>query len=208
MEQPKTEKVRHNIFIKFKSKPLKKGLIKDNSRIQGEAFDWGLYIKNIDKKPLPPFTINHLTINKSEINYSAITDAKLFVKELNPNEEIFMHVDTICLQHDGILWVNLEIEPSDSKDEFLTHQQSEGQVKITPYYRGEDFINNWAQPIIIKSKSVSLQEKTNLYILILTVITTWQGLFGIKETVKNILSGMSWILVKASDAFSSISGIL
>lgn len=208
MEEHVTERVRHNVFIKFKSEPLKKSLIKDNSRIQGEAFHWGLFVKNIDNSPSSSFVITNLSISKNEVDYNSTTDARVFVKELNPNEEVFLEIDTMCVQYDGTLWVNLQIEPSDSNHEFMTHQQSEGQVKITPYYHHPSFINHWAEPIIIKSKSVSLQEKTNLYILILTVITTWQGLFGIKETVKNVFFVLSRLMVKVSEAFNSISSYL
>ncbi|WP_421268616.1 hypothetical protein [Aeromonas veronii] len=153
--------------------------------VQGEPFTWGLKVKNIDNKPTPTGKISQFGIRNFESNYFLTTnsDDTRVLPPLNPNDEVIIRMDNDASYVEGALWAYALIEPENNNYEFETYQYNPYHNKHT--YNGMDEYNesNWMDNIYIQKKVELLQAKTNNYILILTIISVWESIFGIKKTL-------------------------
>jgi hypothetical protein len=187
-------KIRIIATITNKSKKYKQ----HNHIVQGEPFSWGVTIKNIDIKPSPEAIITDGGIKDLDDKFfQYMTQKEIYIRSLNPDEEIFIEIDKGVIFLEGIQWCYLHIEPKDDDKCFITHQFDEHHNITSPLFIDDEDNNNWLEQIYIQKKMELLQSRTNQYILLLTMITVWESIFGIKDTLKNlstILSGMfNWI---------------
>ncbi|WP_426696707.1 hypothetical protein ACP6EV_14905 [Aeromonas hydrophila] len=170
--------------------------IERNHLVQGEPFTWGLKIKNLDNKPTPIGAINDYGIRNLENNYfsNSETNDIRALKPLNPDEETIIKLGDDVSYVEGALWAFANIKTQDDKHAFEVYQ-------FNPYHKADALLTvasnstyNWIESIYIQKKMELLQAKTNNYILGLTIVSVWESLFGIKETVVNVLSYTSKLL--------------
>lgn len=197
-EKIKTEG--HKILLKFCFKNEGKLFSKHPHIVQGEPFSWGVKIKNIDTKPTPPSKIvsGHIR-DLNEKFYQCMEEDELFVRALNPNEEVYIDIDTSTVFLEGMQWAEIDIVPNDETIHYETYQFDDNHKLIKRYYDSEEDENAWMDSIYIQKKMELLQSRTNSYILLLTILTVWESLFGIKATVKNVFEVVSFCLLKVSE---------
>lgn len=161
---------------------------KTNDVIQGEPFEWGVTIKNIGTSPTPEAKITEADIFCDSTNMHITMDnSEVFVRSLNPKEEIKIALNNCQSNVDGALWASITIIPNDASCAFVTYQYDAHHNKNMICSKTEEEQNKWLDSIYIQNKMEVLQAKTNSYILLLTVVTAWESIFGIKDTIKNIL---------------------
>lgn len=181
--------------------PFFKG--KKQEVIQGEPFEWGVIIKNISTTPTPEAKITSAMINFREKDFGITMDTdSVFVRSLNPNEEIKVLLNSCTCYVDGALTTDIEIIPNTPNSFFITYQYEKHHNKNMLYSDSFDKYNQWIDMFPVQNKMEVLQSKTNHYILLLTVVTAWESLFGIKETVKNILLLMKLTFLSAFEFLS------
>lgn len=189
----------HKIQLKFCFKNKRKAFKKHAHIVQGEPFSWGVKIKNIDNKPTPPskIVLGHIQ-DLNEKFFQSMEEEELFVRALNPGEEIYVNVDTTTIFLEGMQWAQIDIIPNDKNVHFETYQFDDHHQLIKLYSNCEEDENSWMDTIYIQKKMELLQSRTNNYILLLTALTVWESLFGIKATVKNFFEIISLGLLKVS----------
>jgi hypothetical protein len=199
-EQSEIQSVGFKILIKFCFKNKVRQFTKHPHIVQGESFCWGIKIKNIDVTPTPAAKITTAHIRDlNEKFFQSMEEDEIYVRALNPNEEIYIEIDTATVFLEGMQWAEIEIAPDDKISYFKTYQYEESHKLIKRYYDSDEDKNEWMDSIYIQKKMELLQSKTNTYILLLTILTVWESLFGIKATVKNIFEVLSIALIKISE---------
>ena len=103
-----------------------------------------------------------------------------------PNEEIYIEIDRATIYLEGMQWCYVDIEPKNNNHLFITYQYDANHKRIVRYSDYEDDNNKWMDHMYIQKKMELLQSRTNQYILLLTMITVWESVFGIKNTLKNM----------------------
>lgn len=198
--QKKWETKIHKIQFKFCFENKRKLFKKHSHIVQGEPFSWGVKIKNIDNKPTPPSRI--VLAHIQDVNdkfFLSMEKDEIFVRALNPNEEIYVNIDTGTIFLEGMQWAKINIIPNDEDVHFETYQFDDQHQLTILYTDCEEEENSWMDTIYIQKKMELLQSRTNNYILLLTALTVWESLFGIKATVKNFFEMISFCLLKISE---------
>lgn len=191
------------IMVKFCFTNDTKRFVKHPHIVQGEPFTWGVKIKNIDTNPTPEATITSASIRDlNEKFFHSMDDKEIYVRSLNPGEEIYIEIDKATVFLEGMQWAEVDIEPKEEIYYFETHQFDEKHNTVKKYYDTEEDKNEWMDSIYIQKKIELLQSKTNNYILLLTIITVWESVFGIKDTLRNIVNLFASVLVFLSDSLS------
>ncbi|MGR1197696.1 hypothetical protein [Aeromonas hydrophila] len=194
----------YDISIKFKSHQKGKEII------QGEPFKWGVIIKNIGDKPTPEGVIIHAGIEDLSEQYCMRSvDSQKYVRSLNPNEEIYIEIDSATSFVDGPMWAYLSISAKEDSKSFQCFQVDSGHntnTSCTHMHMSNDA--NWMECIYIQKKMEILQARTNHYILILTILTSWEALFGINDTFKNALKIIKLILMYSLEGITYLIGMM
>jgi hypothetical protein len=210
--QPKNKNT-FDILIKYYAVPKKKRIksffTKNHDEIiQGEPFEWGVTIKNIGGSPTPDAKIKYAEIYCEVSNIHITMDSEeVFVRSLNPGEEIKLSINNCKCYTDGALWARISIIPNDTNCSFITYQFDSHHNKNMLYSKKEELHNIWIDSIYIQNKMEVLQAQTNSYILLLTIVTAWESIFGIKSTLKNILQLISYLLATIHEFIMWLIGI-
>ncbi|MCF5838646.1 hypothetical protein [Aeromonas veronii] len=190
----------------FKLPFLKKRI---NDTVQGEPFEWNVTIKNIGNKTTPDAKISNAYIYCNEKEARIIADNQdIYVRALSPNEEITIHIDNLTSYFDGVLNSGFQITPNDEGAYFETYQFDRNHNKRMLYSINESVFNWWVDAFFIQNKMEVLQSKTNNYILLLTTVTAWESLFGIKDTIINTLTGLKYFISLITDAITYTINLL
>jgi len=120
---------------------------------------------------------------------------------LNPGEERIIKLEDITFSTEGTHWFSCKIIPEPGQ-KIVTYQYD--------YYHGKDnkyaHLNQWGNDLFVVGQHAALQLRTNLYILILTIITVLEAIFGIKAILKFLLSGIGLAFISLGQFFSFIGG--
>ncbi|MFM4843429.1 hypothetical protein ACEUDP_01640 [Aeromonas caviae] len=199
---------RKDLFKGIKKKFNKYYDLELNHLVQGEPFTWGIRVKNIDNKPTPSGFITLYGIKNLEDSYclSDYDNNPKALKPLNPDESTVIKLDSDAAFVEGAQWAYALIKPQGENYEFETYQYNAYHDKNTKYYGLTADSANWMDSIYIQKKMELLQEKTNNYILTLTIISVWESIFGIKETLVNILTNAAEILNMLGAGLSLVAG--
>ncbi|WP_421205203.1 hypothetical protein [Aeromonas enteropelogenes] len=196
-----------DIFAPIKRRFNKNYDIECSHLVQGEPFTWGIKIKNLDVKPTPVGTISDYGIRNFDRNYFLMPGeaGSRVLPPLNPNEEIIIEIDSESAYVEGALWSYALIVPQSDEFKFETYQYNPHHKKYNYHGMDHDDNINWMESIYIQKKMELLQAKTNNYILALTIISVWESIFGIKDTIVNILINMAKLLSSLGVALNSIA---
>ena len=172
------------------------------SPTQDKPFKIGLRIKNIDSKNFPGGKITNLQIDSSEEKtiYQPFEE-EFSISNLNPDESYEVWVpNAISTYLSGLIWISCNINSSEPNDEVETYQIDKNTRVIKKYKN-----NKWGTESYIYDKLEYEQSKTNNLILILTILTTLQGIFGLNNIFKFCLQILSTILLNIG---SLIGGLI
>ncbi|OZS42378.1 hypothetical protein [Photobacterium sanguinicancri] len=203
------ESSKHKLLVTYYFKNRSKRFLKHQHIVQGEPFSWGVKIKNIDSKPSPQAKIIDAGVqdlNDKFFHYMAKDE--ILVRSLNPSEEISIPIEESTLYLDGMLWAYLELEPTEENATFTTYQIDEKTGVVSKYHDSDDDNNKWMCEIYVQKRMELLQSRTNNYILALTIITVWESVFGLKNTLKLIVNALSSSLFYLSKMITWLGNLL
>ena len=162
-----------------------------NHLTQGTPFSWGIKVKNIDTKPTPECIIKNYGLKNTEETYhiapSPLTAPEKRLRTLNPEEETTIMLDHAIPYLEGILWAHLKIE-SAKQGQIINAYQHNPHHNIDSICHPIKDGSNWYDIVYVQDKMELLQNRTNNYILALTIISVWESLFGIKSTLSRLFS--------------------
>jgi hypothetical protein len=164
--------------------------------IQNEPFEYGLKIKNIGSEPFSGATIVDFTINSGTIIQPA--KSKIKIKALNVMEEYEIYFDKYTLWHEGSISTQCALVP-DKPNEIISTYQYHKDHDTDEIYRVK---NQWWHDFYCQSQQQLLQTRTNNLILLLTVITVVEAVFGLKETAKTFILGLAWVFHQAGSVLA------
>ncbi|MCL1119858.1 hypothetical protein N7V09_05165 [Shewanella seohaensis] len=198
----------NKLLISFYYKNKSKKFFKHPNIVQGEPFSWGVQIENIDDKPSSSFKIIDAGFHDLDEKYFDQSEKTIFVRSLNPGESTYIEIDHSTIYLEGVLWVYIELEPELSNVKYITFQKDSKTGIVNKYHSGENDDNRWMDEIYVQKRMELLQARTNNYILLLTIVTVWQSIFGLKETITSLFSFVSHLFMWLSDFFSWLKGFI
>ncbi|EIZ1552234.1 hypothetical protein MOU90_004976, partial [Vibrio parahaemolyticus] len=157
--------------------------------VQGDSVDIYIKVTNISDKIFQGAKVNEFKFEHRTNHISTLINKGVQLRTLNAGESYEQKVDWTTFKFDGVYWVCLKLEPSSENQELLTYQHDPSHNQDEKYE-----INDWGDTIYLEGKLATLQTRTNNYILLLTVITVWEAIFGIKNTLKFLLTSLSFVL--------------
>lgn len=185
-------KYRHISNSFFKKDKLHKHLI------QGTPFRACIIIKNLSSKNFKGAKLKEckFTFNGHSILHTVSNDIQ--IPSLNAKQEVELEVINATFNVDGSCWFSCDILPESENQEVLTFQYDK-EHDIDDMFPE---INKWGESTYIEGKLASLQVKTNNYILILTLITVLEAVFGIKEILLSLTAFLSTTFSLVSEFFA------
>jgi hypothetical protein len=185
-----------DLRLQFIHKPINKAWYakKFPFLVQNEPFEYGLKIKNIGSEPFSGALIKDFSIKAGALRQNALKAVK--IKPLNPGEEFDLYIDKYTLWHEGSISTSCVLIPDKIGEKIHTYQHHRDhdadELHHTP--------NEWWHDYYCQSQQQLLQTRTNNLILLLTVITVIEAIFGLKESLKIIagiialgLSKIEWL---------------
>jgi hypothetical protein len=151
--------------------------------LQNEKFEYGVKVKNIDSKVFKGGIISNLRFYPSNSNeiLSRISNKITSIGILNPGEEKEIFIDKIRTFYIGQMIAECNIASEDPNQDIVVHRNVSDNIE--KYSKK----NNWAEPFFIQSKSELQRDWTNYLIALLTLVTTVEGIFGLKNAVTVIV---------------------
>ncbi len=157
--------------------------------VQGDSVDVYLRVTNKSDKIFHGAKVVDFLFDHKVNEIHTIINKGVQLRTLNAGECYEQRVDWTTFKFDGVYWVSLNLEPMSKNQDILTFQYDPAHKQDEKYE-----INHWGNTIFLEGKLATLQNRTNNYILLLTAITVWEAVFGIKDTVKVSLSMLSYLL--------------
>ncbi|MBY8928618.1 hypothetical protein J1G34_06145 [Pseudomonas sp. Wu6] len=146
---------------------------------QGEPYELYFRLTNIGSSPTPEFTISNFSMHSKSDNVTLDSPNSLLIKPLNPNEKIEVELDKMTIGFKGGAWVSVNIQATDQANKIHTFQYDSLHNKDAFYEKDE----SWGNLIYVQGELEIAQQKTNLLILILTLVTVIEAVFGMKKTL-------------------------
>lgn len=172
-----------------KKNAIDKPLGKHISPVQGDAVDIYIKVTNISDVIFQGARIKEFVFENKNNQINTSINKEVQLRTLNAGESYEQRADCATFKFDGVYWISLKLEPSSENQDILTYQHDQTHNQDEKYD-----INTWGDTIYLEGRLATLQTRTNNYILLLTVITVWEAVFGIKDTLKFILSTLSYVL--------------
>lgn len=192
----------NKILICFDYKNRSKKFFKHPNVVQGEPFSWGVTIENIGDKPSASFKIIDAGFHDLDEKFFQTTDKEIFVRSLNPGEKTYVDIDLSTIYLDGVLWMFVDLEPEHAGVKVVTFQKDPKTGLVSKFHDDDEDYNKWMSEIYIQKRMELLQARTNNYILLLTIVTVWQSIFGLKETLITLFAFASAIFRGLSEFFT------
>jgi hypothetical protein len=186
-----------DLRLQFIHRPIKKRWYarKYPFLIQNEPFEYGLKIKNIGSEPFSGATISEFEISSLSgiIGIAQKARSKPKIKALNPSEEFELYFDRYTFWHEGSISTSCTLIP-DKDGEIIKTYQHHRDHNIDEPFKKE---NEWWHDYYCQGQQQLLQNRTNSLILLLTIITVIEAIFGLKYSLKFILSLLATALSHA-----------
>ena len=177
-----------DLRLQFIHRPIKKKWYakKYPFLIQNEPFEYGLKIKNIGSEPFSGATISEFIISSGNgfSGFEQRAHSKPRIKALNPGEEFELYFDRYTFWHEGSIGTRCILEPEKDGEVIKTYQYHKDHDIDEPYKKE----NEWWHDYYCQSQQQLLQTQTNNLILLLTTITVIEAIFGLKDSLKFIVS--------------------
>ncbi|EKA3118482.1 hypothetical protein OKZ60_001605 [Vibrio alginolyticus] len=187
-------KYRHLNGKKFRAKKLYDYLV------QSTPFDAYLVVTNISGKAFRGARVKEAKFSFNGHNMSHTVTNEVQLPSLNPKQSATVSLDSATFNVDGSCWFSCQIIPDDVQQEVFTYQYDKQHDKDISYR-----LNQWGAPIYVEGKLASLQTRTNNYILILTIITVLEAIFGIKDMLVMGARLLAYLFSLLSELFGYLS---
>ncbi|HBB38564.1 MAG: hypothetical protein UV82_C0011G0002 [Candidatus Magasanikbacteria bacterium GW2011_GWD2_43_18] len=197
------------IFQKTKKKLFSKKnhfiTIKNNLK-QNESYTIGIRIKNSGNNTLPQATIKNLKIRHLSIDLShqEFEDYDMCINNLIPGKtEIIWYPMKFVTLMNGLIWLNAKIEPKNISEEQITTFQIDSIGQAKKYEN-----NEIGSELYVISEVEKKQTITNSLLLLLTIVTTIQAVFGFKKVISWFFSLILFSLEKFLLAIQLIANLI
>ena len=174
---------------------------KKNHLVQGEPFEYGFKITNIGDELFSGALLSKFKITLCSMNMVVSSNKKPNIKQLNPNESTEIYFDVVTMAISGPIWIEAEFEAKDKEVTIYTYQYDVNHKNDEKY----DVPNKWAMNDFVQGRLELLQTNTNIQILILTIITVLEGIFGLENIIRKTFSILGCIFKGISDFFLYLS---
>jgi hypothetical protein len=148
--------------------------------VQREALQVYVKITNISSKICKGIRITNSVFKFQSHGIDAQIYNEVQVPLLNPKQSIELKLDNITFNLDGSCWFSCDIIPESEEQEILSFQYDSNHDADSSF---KD-MNKWGSTVYVKGKAASLQAKTNSYILVLTLVTVLEAVFGLKNILQ------------------------
>ncbi|GEM_PF-2775235 len=198
-----TVKLRIELLFKKSGKrlPFEKEFL--DSPIQGVPFRCYVRITNISNVICEGGRIQEALFFSNACSMGTSSESDIQFGSLNPKDSHTLELDAFTLKLEGAFWFSCNVIPLSDDQEFLTFQYDSSHQRDNQHRE----MNTFGVSVFIEGKLASLQAKTNKYILILTVITVLEAVFGIKNIIQTtalglggLLAGLANLLLKVAAA--------
>ncbi len=152
--------------------------------IQGKIFDFDIKLTNELNSPSPKFKIVavKLTAPKDQNFNENFNGVSFVVPELNPNQSIIIHVGKYGHFMFGLVNVHIIVQPDNPSTPIKLLQKN----PFTGQYTANS-INEWFDFFYIKSLNEHEQEKTNIRMLLLTIVIASLTFFTAVPIIKDFV---------------------
>lgn len=133
--------------------------------IQGLNYLYGFKVTNIGENDFPGGEIKNVVLKSFSTNTSLISPNVHILPPLAKGKSVTRYTNRTIFNIPGPLWVSCVIIPTEGL--INTFQCSKGQtdyVLLSP-------VNNWSNAEYVVPHMEFIQSKTNIYIILLTIIT-------------------------------------
>lgn len=149
------------------------------SPVQGEPFEYGVRVKNIGDSVFEGALAKNLMIRPAaQLNFYHPFSNEFLLSTLNPGQSIELFAGKTKTDLSGQAWFSFEIAPKQANTRVSTFQ-----VGVDENYEKFAVSNAWGGSFVIGSRYEVAQERTNFLILTLTILTTIQGIWGLKIAI-------------------------
>lgn len=177
---------------------------------QFETFELCISFKNIATSIFPGGKIKDILIESVEGRTLQHSIGKeLEIPLLNPGDEKIIKLDKMNTPLYGTLWASGSLIPNVSDGKIETYQGSLNSEEYNVYdINGGVAYNKWGASFFVKSKNEEQQNQTNILILLLTIITTLDGVIGLKTILGWIFFCLRNFFLTIGQLFINIAHIL
>jgi len=200
-EQKSEQPTEYKLLIEFVYQKKSRLWRRTKYLVQNRPFKFGLRIKNIDSKPTPKGKIKNMTLESAEGGGISHRMAEEFaIQELNPGQEITLWwPNFLTTPIRGQSWVGCDVEPDDTqKTRFTTYQFD----PVCDTKEKHSTRNSWGYALTVRGELEQQQARSNFLVFVLTLLVFLDGVFGLDEIVKFIISVLGSLLVELGTIFS------
>ncbi|EEY46607.1 hypothetical protein NMT24_003443 [Vibrio cholerae] len=145
--------------------------------VQGKPVIVLLRVSNLSNKICKGFKVVDAVFHFQSDEVVTSVDHNVQVPPINPKSSIDVELDHLTFNLGGACWFSCSLEPDSKEQEFVTFQHDRNHDKDALFKN----LNAWGEILYIEGRLASLQAETNRYILILTIITVLEAVFGLKN---------------------------
>ncbi|MBP9771750.1 MAG: hypothetical protein KBD16_02380 [Candidatus Pacebacteria bacterium] len=194
----------YELVIEFIFKSSNKfGFGKGKFPVQNRPFKIGLRIENTGKKHFPGGKVKDLSIKPGQTAARFIThkiSEEYGIPELNPKETKESWLLDFCTTLEGQVWLECTLNANDGGG-VVTHQREQHTGNII-----ENFQNGWGVDVYIESERKKQNDRSNLLLLVLAILTFLDALFGLKNVMKVTLKFFGEVFIGLGNSILSIIG--
>ncbi|HEV2110862.1 MAG TPA: hypothetical protein VGT99_05860 [Gammaproteobacteria bacterium] len=155
--------------------------------VQGCGYHLGFSVKNIGDNPFPGGSITNIQFidpsGRTVVNTSQKSAA---IRMLNPGESEDITIEKWTPSAGGLLRLRCDVNPNDSSTrEIQTYTRDMGTDAIDEVIPNK---NIWTNHVYVEKRADALQARTNLILVILTILTFVQGAFGLDKIWSGLIS--------------------
>lgn len=174
--------------------------------IQNHPFEFGLYIKNTGNKKFTGCEIKDISIYSAEDkNVKKFIEQEYSIKTLNPDEDIKIWIPKpFSTLLKGLIWIECKLIPSTDGDEIQAYQKDE-MTGVIEKVIGK---NKWMMTSFIEGKFELEQTRTNHLIILLTIITSVEALFGLSEILITLIELLKKLLLSIEISLQWVVNVL
>lgn len=192
-----TDKLLLEFLFKQRTNPL---LGRQDCPVQSIPFELGLRVTNYGDTPFLGGTISSVALTHKETNIEIAFSRQAAIPLLNPREATALWLETTVSQFQGPLWLSCKLRPNHPTRTITTMQRTFGTQEVDTYRAP----NAWGKVIYIQPRMELLQTRTNLLILILTLIVLFESLFGLETMLNAALGAVITVLSEVAAFLASV----
>ena len=158
---------------------------------QSRPFEYSVTIRNLDRRVFPGARLKNFRFDSASGQTVCYTNEKEYqIPVLNPDAEFTIPLDRITLELEGLVWVKCSVHLTGATGDIRSFQYDPDNRKDIEFTD----INEWGVEVAIVSQSAYQQRRTNLILVVLTLLMFVEAVFGIRNTCVFFIKGFGKML--------------